>query len=172
MKAGLTHRRVRGLPVSAFIPDPFAGKDYRSFDYNLEGVFYRCEARIYKDLELRAEGVELIDPPKDVAYIARRRHTAALGFESELLEGDLGLGLQAEMTYEGEFSFPVDPDPASGLARQPGRVNFGGSGQVRIVDLTIFCRLDHLMSNYYNGVDPLRLPGPRAVFGVNWVFRN
>ena len=171
-RAGLTHRRVRGLAVAAYSPNPLAGMDYRPLDYSVKGLFYRCESRLWSVFELRAEGVELLDPPKEVPYLARRRHTAALGFEQDLLQGNLGLGLQAEMIYEGEFFFPITSDPAAVLFRQPGRVNFGGSGLLRIVDLTIYCRLDHLMSNYYNGIDPLRLPGPRAVFGLNWEFRN
>ena len=172
-RAGLTHRRVRGLAVAAYNPNPLAGMDYRPLDYSVEGMFYRCEGRLWSVFELRAEGVELFDPLADkVPYLARRRHTATLGFEHDLLQGNLGLGFQAEMIYEGEFFFPVTADPAAVLFRQPGRINFGGSGLLRIVDFTIYCRLDHLMSNYYNGIDPLRLPGPRAVFGLNWEFHN
>ncbi len=171
-RAGLTQRRVQGLAVAAYTPNPFVRLHSPPLDYTVEGFYYRCEGRFLRVFELRAEGLELFDPPKKVLYLASRRHTALLGFEHDLVNGNLSLGIQAEMIYEGEFFFPVADDPAAGLFRQPGRINFGGSGTLRIVDLTIYCRLDHLMSDYYNGIDPFRLPGPRAVFGLNWEFRD
>jgi len=171
-RAGVIHRRVRDLAVASYNPDPLAGLDSRPLDYNIEGLYYRYEGRLWKIFELRAEGVELFDPPGNVPYLARRRHAAALGFECDMLRDDFSIGLQGEMIYEGEFFFPLTADPAAFLFPQPGRVNFGGSGLLRIVRLTIYCRLDHLMSDYYNGIDPFRLPGPRAVFGMNWEFRN
>ncbi|MBN2289254.1 MAG: hypothetical protein JXQ83_07965, partial [Candidatus Glassbacteria bacterium] len=172
LRAGLTHRRLSGQAVSGFSPDPLTAGEYTPLDYTVNGFYYRYEGRVWSVFELTAEGVELFDPPAGVSYLARRRHTAVLGFETSLLHGDMGFGLQAEVVYEGEFFFPLGSAQAAGLARQPGRVNFGGSGLLRIIDLTIYCRLDHLMSDYYNGIDPFRLPGPRAIFGLNWEFRN
>jgi TonB-dependent Receptor Plug Domain len=172
LHAGMTRRQVRGQAVAAYNPNPLVVLEYKTIDYTVNGFYYRFQGRVWSILNLRAEGLELFDLPDDIGYLPRRRHTATLGFDKDFRQGDFELGLQAEMIYEGEFFFPLAEDQTAGFASQPGRVNFGGSGMMRIVDLTIYCRLDHLMSEYYNGLDPVSLPGPRAVFGLNWEFSN
>ncbi|MEA2062232.1 MAG: TonB-dependent receptor [Gemmatimonadota bacterium] len=172
LRAGLIHRRVDDLVPAAFMPYMPAEGPAGSVDYTVRGLYYRYEGRLWSIFSLRASGVELFDPPVHVAYVPGRHHTAALSLSRECLKGDLEAGLQAEMTYEGELLFPAGTGPAARLEKQAGRVNFGGSALLRIVNLTIYLRLDHLMSDYYNGIDPLSLPGPRVVFGLNWMFFN
>ncbi|MEA1996762.1 MAG: hypothetical protein U9N45_03955, partial [Gemmatimonadota bacterium] len=170
LRLGLLYRRMEGLYAAAYEPDPLRLLDSRWLDYRLKGLFYLYQGALFGPLFLRAEGLELFDTPQDVPYLASRRHSFVLGLEGTFFRQDMGYSIQAEAAYEGRFYYPFTQDPATALRSQPGRMNFGGAAAVRIIDLTIFCRLDFLMSDYYNGVDPLRLPAPRAVFGVNWDF--
>jgi len=169
---GLLTRQLKNLPLTPYEPDPLDRSAAPAADFRANGFSYRFEGPLFGALAVNAAGVELFSPPKDIPYLARRRHTAALAVEGVFFGGDLGYSVQGEMAYEGELYFPNNPLSRTSLALQPARVNFGGAGSLRIIDFTIYGRLDFLMSNYYNGVDPLNLPGPRAVFGVNWDFRN
>ena len=172
LRLGMFTRKLKNLPLAPYAPDPLDPAPVPAADYRASGISYRFEGPLVGALALSAAGIELFNPPKDVPYLARRRHTAALSMEGVFFGSDLGYSVQGEMAYEGALYFPNDPLSRTSLALQPARVNFGGAASLRIIDFTIYGRVDFLMSNYYNGVDPLNLPGPRAVFGVNWDFRN
>ncbi|HUU28700.1 MAG TPA: hypothetical protein VM123_12890 [archaeon] len=171
-RVGIFNRQANSLTLSSYEPNPLITKKFGTLDYRINGLFYRFAGALFWGLAFRAEGVELFNPPQDVPYLTNRRHTAVLGLEGTFFRADLGYSLQAEMIYEGEFRFPYTETPDRTLRTQPGRLNFGGAGSLRIIDFTIFCRLDFLISDYYNSLDPLRLPGPRSFFGVDWEFRN
>jgi hypothetical protein len=170
LHAGLFTRNAENLTLAAYEQRPLQPAPARFADFRATGVSYRLEGPLFAGLVFQAAGIELFDPPQEVPYLTLRRHAASLALETLLYGEDMGFSLQAEMVYEGEMYFPASENPAVALILQPGRVNFGGAGAVRIVDFTIYCRLDFLMSVYYNDLDPLKLPGPRAVVGVNWQF--
>jgi hypothetical protein len=170
LHAGLFTRNAENLTLAAYEPRPLQPAPARFADFRTTGVSYRLEGPLFAGLVFQAAGIELFDPPWEVPYLTLRRHAASLALETLLYGEDMGLSLQAEMVYEGEMYFPASDNPAAALIPQPGRVNFGGAAAVRIVDFTIYCRLDFLMSGYYINLDPLKLPGPRAVVGVNWQF--
>ena len=170
LQVALFTRNAENITLAAYEPRPLEPAPARFADFRTTGVSYRLEGPLFAGLVLRAAGIELFDPPRDVPYLASRRHAVSLALEKLLYGEDMGFSLQAEMVYQGEIYFPASDDPSAALVAQPGRVNFGGAAAVRIIDFTIYCRLDFLMSNYYNGLDPLKLPGPRAFFGVNWQF--
>jgi len=170
LHTGLFTRNAENITLAAYEPFPLEPAPARIADFRSAGFSYRLEGPLFAGLIFRAGGIELFDPPQDVPYLVSRRHAASLALERLLYGEDMGLSLQAEVIYEGEMYFPVSENPAAALVPQPGRVNFGGAAAVRIIDFTIYCRLDFLISDYYNDLDPLRLPGPRAVFGVNWQF--
>ena len=70
----------------------------------------------------------------------------------------------------GGCATPLGESSSSPIRPQKGRINAFGAASLRIIDFTIFARADFLVSDYYNGVDPLSLPGPRAVVGIDWLF--
>jgi len=170
LHAGVFTRSAENLTLAAYDPHPLKPVAARSANFRTNGISYRLEGPLFAGLVFRAAGIELFDPPQDVPYLASRRHAASLALETLLYGEDMGFSLQAEMIYEGEMYFPTSENPSVALTLQPGRVNFGGAAAVRIIDFTIYCRLDFLMSDYYNDLDPMKLPGPRAFFGVNWKF--
>ncbi len=170
LHVGVFTRSVENLALAAYSPHPLQPAPARIADFRATGVSYRFEGPLFAGVVFRAAGIELFDPPQDVPYLASRRHTASLALESLFYGEDMGFSLQAEMIYEGEIYFPTSENPSSALTPQPGRVNFGGAAAVRLINFTIYGRLDFLMSDYYNDLDPLKLPGPRAFFGVNWQF--
>jgi hypothetical protein len=170
IRLGLFTRRLENLTIAAYEPNPLVAFAPSAVDCRVNGFFYRYDGGLWGPFHLLAEGIELFNPPDRLPYLPVRRHTAALNLQGNLFQKDLAYSFQAEMTYEGDFRFPYTANPVTPLRLQPSRINFGGAGSIRIVDFTIYLRLDFLMSNYYNGIDPLRLPGPRAVLGVDWKF--
>ncbi len=171
LSLGVTHYRFRDRTLAPYELFPFSDTPLRQLDYRATAVSYRLSCpELFGRFRLELRGLEFPGAPARVPWLPARRHTALLGLEGPLFQGDLDWSIQAEAYYEGALRFPVSDDPAVALARQPGRFNLGGAAQVRIITLTIYGRADFLASSYYNTLDPLRLPGPRAVFGINWEF--
>jgi len=171
-QAGIFRRRAGDLVFTPNAPEPLADPWWRMLDFTADGLSWSLSGPLFRGLEFTASGIELFGQPRKVPYLPGRRLMAVLSGEGRLYAGDLGWSLRAEMTYEGAFRFPVSADPAVGLLLQKERVNFGGSASLRIIDFVFYVRADYLLSDYYNGIDPLSLPGPRGVFGVHWLFFN
>ncbi len=165
-------RRLAAMPVEPPRANPFRRISFRTASANLTGLSYRAAGTLFGFLETGLMGMELFNPPDDVPWLPSRRISATAEIQGLGYDGDLGWSLRGETVYEGALYYPLGAAPSGALREQPGRVNFFGAASVRIIDFTIYGRADFLASDYYNGIDPLRQPGPRVVVGVDWVFRD
>ncbi len=166
------HRRLDAMPVEPPQANPFRQLVLRTASANLSGLRYGAEGTLFGFLQTGLTGMELFDTPVDVPWLSARRIAATAGMQGLGYEGDLGWSLRAEAIFEGALHYPLGSSLSSPLREQPGRVNFFGAASVRIIDFTIYGRADFLASDYYNGTDPLSMPGPRVVVGINWMFRD
>ncbi len=166
------HRRLDTMPVEPPQANPFRPLFLRTVTANLTGLNYRAAGTLFGFLETGLNGMELFDTPDGVPWLPVRRISATAGVRGLGYDGDLGWSLRAETVYEGALSYPLGASQSSPLREQPGRINFFGAASVRIIDLTVYARTDFLASDYYNDTDPLSIPGPRVVVGVDWLFRD
>ncbi len=170
LSAGALYVNVSNHSFNALDPDPYAltAAPLR-VDYSAAGLEYALESTLPMGFGLTVRGRELFNAPESVPYLPARSHSATLACGGQLFHGDLGYSLRAELRYDSQFSF-IPAGEVSRTVTQPGRVDLGGSASVRIIDLIIYGRLDHLLANYYNETDPLHLAAPRALFGITWNF--
>jgi len=168
--AGVLFADVADHSFSALDPDPFApAAAPLKVDYRAAGFCYALESPFIMGLSLAARGQGLFGADEDTPYLPSQSHAAVLSREGVFFREDLGYTFRAEIRYDSEFRF-IPAGRQGSLVVQPGRVSIGGSAAVRIIDLIIFGRLDHLLADYYNETDPLKLAAPRAVFGISWSF--
>ena len=170
LRAGLFRRKAGNMAYGSNSAVPLLNPYWRVLEYSAGGVSWQVGGPLFWGFDIWAAGIELIDQPPDVPYLPERRLSAVLSQEGQLYGGNLGWTLRAELTYDGNFRYPVAEDPAVPLFLQKGRANLGGAASLRVVDFDFYVRVDYLLSDYYNSVDPLKLPGPRGVFGVHWLF--
>lgn len=173
--------RLRGGPVYLKVSKhPFAGPEPVLFhnsipvhrvDYGVGGISYSLDSPVFRRISLAVRGLQLFETPSDVPWLPGASHSATLSTGGELFNRDMGFTIRAGIRYAGEMRFFPAGAPET-LTVQPSRLDFNGTATLRIVDLVIYGRLDHLLGTYYNRTDPLQSPGPRAVIGVNWLFRD
>ena len=180
---GVDYRRTGGFSLAgAFSHLEISDQVYRSPDNNLQEysylavdnfsydkISYGIDCPLFKRFQLSFRGEEILNMPDNALFLPERRHAVSVFTSRDFFSGDMTFSLRAEGYYEGAYRYS---DWQGGIFSQPGRVNFGGALAMRILDATISLRADYLLSNYYNGVDPVPLPGQRAVFNLNWKFKD
>lgn len=170
LSAGVLFVDVADHRFSTLDPDPYAlAAAPPIVDYRAAGFGYAVESPFLMGFSLAVRGRGFFGADDDTPYLPSQSHAAVLSREGEFFKGDLGYTFRAEMRYDSDFRF-IPAGQQGSLVLQPGRFSIGGSAAVRIIDLIIFGRLDHLLADYYNGTDPLKLAAPRAVFGISWSF--
>ena len=169
-KLAVFHRRLDNLSIEPYGANPFRAIPLRRVSAELTGLRFDVSRKLFGALDAECSGIECFNPPDEIPWLPGRRLTASLVLQGIGYDGDLGWSIRGETVYEGAMRFPVSDNLSSPLREQPGRFNFFGAASLRIIDFTIYGRADFLASDYYNGVDPLRMAGPRVVFGIDWVF--
>ena len=171
LRGGLIYTDVSDHPYSPFNPDPFSNEPVRWLDYSVSGVNWSLESPLFRRLFFSARGLQLFETPAEVPWMPGANHSASLSTGGDMFRRDMSFTIQAEVRYTGEMRYIPAGNPTL-LVLQPARLDLGGAATVRIIDLLIYGRVDHLLGNYYNNTDPLPIPAPRAVFGVSWLFQD
>jgi hypothetical protein len=106
----------------------------------------------------------------DRPYLPANQGYAALVYHDRYYGGQLEPDARLEVVYRDAAAVPRRADPLA-VSERYALVDF--RLQIRIIDVRLFFTFQNLLNNQLAADIPgLFLPGPRALYGARWDFRN